>query len=46
MVRYSFQPKSQIFVKGHGFLSFAKKYGYNTGKKISKNLNGNTAKNF
>ena len=24
--RYSVQPRDQIFVKGYGFLSFAKKY--------------------
>ena len=34
MTRYSIQPKDQIFVKGYGFLSFAK----NIGKNISKNL--------
>ena len=34
MTRYSIQPKHQIFVKGYGFLSFAK----NIGKNISKNL--------
>ena len=32
---YSVQPRDQIFVKGYGFLSFAK----NIGKTISKNLN-------
>ena len=31
-MRYSAQPRDQIFVKGYGFLSFAK----NIGKKISK----------
>ena len=35
MARYSIQPKDQIFVKGYGFLSFAK----NIGKNISKILN-------
>ena len=34
MTRYSIQPKDQIFVKGYGFLSFAK----NIDKNISKNL--------
>ena len=37
MMRYLVQPKARIFVKGYGFLSFAK----NMGKNISKNLNGN-----
>ena len=45
-MRYSFQPKGQIFVEGYGFLSFAKNMFNNTGKNISKTLSGNTAKNF
>ena len=32
-MRYSVQPRDQIFFKGYGFLSFAK----NIGKNISKN---------
>ena len=36
-MHYSVQPRDGIFVKGYGFLSFAK----NIGKKISKNLSGN-----
>ena len=36
--RYSVQPRDLIFVKGYGFLSFAKNMGRNTGKNISKNL--------
>ena len=40
MIRYSVQPKDQIFVKGFGFLSFAKNMGKNIGKNIIKNLNG------
>ena len=35
MTRYSVQPRDQIFIKGYGFLSFAR----NMGKNISKNLN-------
>ena len=35
---YSVQPRDWIFVKGHGFLSFAKNMGRNIGKNISKNL--------
>ena len=46
MVRYSFQPRGQIFVTGYGFLSFVKNMVNNTSKNISKNLIGNTAKNF
>ena len=34
MTRYSVQPSDQIFVKGYGFLSFAK----NMSKNISKIL--------
>ena len=37
MTRYSVQPLDQIFVKGYGFLSFAKNMGKNIGKNISKN---------
>ena len=36
MTRYSVQPRDRIFVKGCGFLSFAR----NIGKNISKNVNG------
>ena len=36
MTRYSIDPRSQIFGKGYGFLSFPK----NIGKNISKNLSG------
>ena len=36
MMRYSVQPRDRMFVKGYGFLSFAK----NIGKNISKNLSG------
>ena len=39
MVHYSVQPRDLIFVKGYGFLSFAKYMGGNIGKNISKNLN-------
>ena len=40
MTRYSVQPGDQLFVKGYGFLSFAKNMGKNIGKYISKNLSG------
>ena len=35
MMRYSVQPKNGIFVKGYGFLSFAKNMGKNIGKSFS-----------
>ena len=31
------EPRDQIFVKGYGFLSFAKNMSKNTGKNVSKN---------
>ena len=34
MTRYSVEPRDRIFVKGYGFLSFAR----NMGKNISKNF--------
>ena len=37
---YSVQTRDWIFVKGYGFLSFAKNRGKNSCKNISKNLNG------
>ena len=40
MMRYSFQPRDQMLVKGYGFLSIAKNMGKNIGKNISKTLNG------
>ena len=38
-MRYSDQPRDQVFVTGYGFLSFAKNMDKNIGKNISKNLN-------
>ena len=40
MTRYSVKPREQIFVKGYGFLSFAKNVGKNIGKSISKISSG------
>ena len=40
MTRYSVQTRDRIFVKGYGFLSFAKNLGENIGMSISKNLSG------
>ena len=39
-MRQSNLERDQIFVKGYGFLSFAKNMGKNIGKNISKNLSG------
>ena len=38
MMRYSVQPRNWIFVKGYGFLSFAKNMGKNIGENMSKNV--------
>ena len=38
MTGYSVQSRDQIFVKGYGFLSFAKNMDKNIGKDISKHL--------
>ena len=40
MNRYSVKYRDQIFVKGYGFLSFAKNMGKNIVKNISKNMSG------
>ena len=33
-MRYSTEPKYRKYVKGHGFLSFARKFGNKYGKKL------------
>ena len=46
-VRYSTEPKFRKYVKGYGFLSFARKFSDNYGKKLvnaAKNLGIDTAK--
>ena len=40
MMRYSVKPRDQIFVKGYGFLSFAKNIGKSIGKNKNKNFSG------
>ena len=40
MMRYSIQPRDRVFIKGYGFLSFAKNMGKNVGENISRNLTG------
>ena len=37
---YSVQPRDQMFVKGYGFLPFAKNMRKKIGKKLSKNVSG------
>ena len=34
MMRYSTEPKFRKYVKGYGFLSFARKFGDKCGKKL------------
>ena len=33
-MRYSLKPTYRRYVKGYGFLSFARKFGYKYGKKL------------
>ena len=40
MIRNSVRPRDRIFVKGYGFLFFAKKMDKNIDKNISKKLSG------
>ena len=37
-MRHSIEPRGRIYVKGHGFLSFAKNMGESVGKKYSQKL--------
>ena len=37
-MRYSIEPRDRIYVKGYGFLSFAKNIGKNLSNKYGKNL--------
>ena len=39
-MRYSIHLRNRIFIKGYGFLSFAKNMNKNNGKYISNNLSG------
>ena len=36
-MRYSTEPRFRKYVKGYGFLSFAKKFGNKYGKKLMDN---------
>ena len=40
-MRYSVEPRERIYVKGHGFLSFAKNVGNKYGQKSNNNNNNN-----
>ena len=40
MIHYSVQSRSQVFVKGYRFLSFAKNMAKKISKSIKKILNG------
>ena len=44
MKRYSVQPRDGIFVKGYGFLSFAKNFVKNIGENVSKHLSTKCSK--
>ena len=46
MICYSVQPKDRIFLKGYGFLSFAKNMVKNIAKNINKNLSGKYCQNL
>ena len=46
MMCHSVQQRDWIFVKGYGFLSFAKNRGKNIGKNISKKLSGKYSRIF
>ena len=37
-MRYSIEPRDRIYVKGYGFLSFAKNMGKNLSNKYSQKL--------
>ena len=37
-MRYSIEPRDRIYVKGHGFLSFAKNMGKSLSNKYGQNL--------
>ena len=43
-MRYSVEPRDQIYVKSHGFLSFAKSLGNNLSSKYGQNLLDTTKK--
>ena len=46
MTRYSVQPRYRVFVKGCGFLSFAKNMCKKIGENISEHLSGKYSQNY
>ena len=40
MIQFSVQLRDRIFVKGYGFLAFAKYMGKSVGKNLNNNLSG------
>ena len=44
-MRYSIEPRNRIYVKGYGFLSFAKNMGRHA-NKITKSLSNKYSQNF
>ena len=43
-MRYSIKPKERRYVKGYGFMSFARNFGNKYGKKINEYCNKNKHK--
>ena len=46
MTRYSVQTRNWIFIKGYGYLPFAKNIGRNIVKNTSKNLSSKNIQNI
>ena len=44
-MHYSIEPRNRIYVKGYGFISFAKNIGLHSSKKYNQKL-PNSAKNL
>ena len=43
-MRYSIEPRERRYVKGYGFMSFARNFGNKYGKKINEYCNKNRYK--
>ena len=43
-MRYSIEPRKRRYIKGYGFLSFARAFGNKYGKKINEYCNKNRYK--
>ena len=43
-MRYSIEPRERRFVKGYGFMTFARNFGNKYGKKINEYCNKNRNK--